>query len=344
MEDFDVRKEFLQEAVELVEKCESYYESLSKNLSDTGAIDALFRSLHTIKGSAGVAKFERLSHFVHKIEDVINIYREKGHVPLQSHTVLLDCHDILNDWIEQLHNDRDFAPDTTSQNQSLELLLTKENVEYAPATENINENVGFAIFSEEEQNQPQQARILAVDDDKEIIKVIETYLADENFDLTTASSGTEALNILQNSRFDVIISDLKMPAMTGVDFIKEVRAFDDKVEVIFMTAHASRSSLEEFMKLRAFSFVDKTEAHIQLVPELRKAIKSKKVKDALALMTKLNFEIHLDFNLIRKRRDRINIESVESRINDNLERVAKLSSIIADPELVLQTDLHKFAA
>ena len=341
MDENQIKREFLEEAGELIDDCEAAFHLLEECATDQTSIDRLFRDLHTVKGSAGVTGFESLSKFVHKMEDLVNIYREQGFIPEQSHTILLDSIDWVALWIDKLKNDMNFEPEASDLDDHLNMLKVKENViPFDPASK--QEESGFVIFEENGHSEEALPTVLVVDDETTMLKVLDTYLMDLPIRVLTANSAKQGLELFNTEQIDVIVSDLRMPDMNGIEFISKIRETSQSVEVIFLTAHANKESLEEFIKLRTFGFVDKAEGRIPLTNSVINAMKTKKVQDAVRILTKLNFEIYLDFSLIRSKKGQ-DMSKIEDRIQRNLEKVAKLSSIVADPELVLNYDTREIA-
>ena len=82
-------------------------------------------------------------------------------------------------------------------------------------------------------------RILIVDDETSIRESIAEFLSSEGFETQTASDGNAALDILKNGGVDILISDVRMPGMDGIELIKEVNAYASDTLVILMTAFAS---------------------------------------------------------------------------------------------------------
>ena len=70
---------------------------------------------------------------------------------------------------------------------------------------------------------PKRAKILIVDDERSIRELLEIFLKKEGFVVSTASSAEEGLALAKATEFDLIISDIKMPDMTGIDFCASVR-------------------------------------------------------------------------------------------------------------------------
>lgn len=328
----EIKREFLEEAAELLQDSDQMLTSLRDAGSDQESIDRLFRNLHTVKGSAGVVGFMDFSSFLHRVEDLIDSYRQEGEVPSSSISILVACNDFACDWIEQLAEDFDYSPDVTPFEEQLLSLYDQSDKPVEPKPLPAQ---GFSSFDEEDEKT--QATILIVDDEPTILKILETYLGDLPFKVIKANSGDEGLRAYRENHIDVIVSDLRMPEMGGIEFIQRVREEDPHVEVIFLSAQADRESMEQFIKLRTFGFVDKAEGRVEITNMVINAAKSKKVADAIKILTKLNFEIYMDFNLLQSGRQ------VNGRIRNNLEKVARLTSLIGDPDLIMDTDLEKIA-
>src|SRR5947207_10259625 len=82
---------------------------------------------------------------------------------------------------------------------------------------------------------PHKGRVLLVDDDAEVIRGVARALRRSGFTVVTAANGSEASERLAESPFDTVISDISMPAMTGIDLLRVVRQRDLDVPVVLMT-------------------------------------------------------------------------------------------------------------
>ncbi len=102
-----------------------------------------------------------------------------------------------------------------------------------------------------------QPKILVVDDDESLRRVTEVQLEEEGYDVATAASGEEALQLLERAPHDLVISDLKMPGMSGVDLLREIRQRYPEVVVILLTAFGTVETAVEAMKLGAYDYVTK---------------------------------------------------------------------------------------
>jgi two-component system NtrC family response regulator len=99
--------------------------------------------------------------------------------------------------------------------------------------------------------------VLIVDDEKNYLIVLEDLLMDEGYDVLTAPSGAKAIEILANSPVDTVLSDIKMPGMTGIELLDRISALDPDLPVILMTAFAEVDQAVEAMKKGALDHIQK---------------------------------------------------------------------------------------
>ena len=86
---------------------------------------------------------------------------------------------------------------------------------------------------------PKRAKILVVDDERSIRELLEIFLKKEGFHVTAVSSPGEGLGLAKTSDFDLIISDIKMPDMSGIEFLRELRETNYTGQFILLTAFAT---------------------------------------------------------------------------------------------------------
>lgn len=129
-------------------------------------------------------------------------------------------------------------------------------------------------------------RILVVDDEKnqrDILQLILSGERDENgkprYEITTASSGQEALKTIRISRFDLVLTDLKMVPMDGIALLNELTHIDSSLPVILMTAHGSIDSVKEALRSGAFDYLEKPLDRNQLLETINRAVAKMKAVD-----------------------------------------------------------------
>ncbi|MCH4887985.1 sigma-54-dependent Fis family transcriptional regulator [Acidaminobacter sp. JC074] len=123
---------------------------------------------------------------------------------------------------------------------------------------------------------PTHFKILLVDDEKEYLDVIKLILEANQFKVKTASSGKQALKILSKESFDLVITDLIMPEMTGLELLDAIKEKYSDTEVILFTGYGSVQNAVEAMKKGAFSYFIKGHDPDELIIEIKKIVKLRK--------------------------------------------------------------------
>ncbi len=121
-------------------------------------------------------------------------------------------------------------------------------------------------------------RILVVDDEQVVREVLSDFLTSENFIVETVASGEEALNQLSKSHFDVVLTDLKMEGISGIDLLKEIKEKKLDTIVIIMTGYGTVDSAVEAIKLGAFDYIMKPFKVDELLQILRRAINQQQLE------------------------------------------------------------------
>jgi DNA-binding NtrC family response regulator len=114
--------------------------------------------------------------------------------------------------------------------------------------------------------------ILVVDDEKNQREILETILSGEGYDVTTASSGEAAMKFVDSRRFDLVLTDLKMTGMSGLELLKELTNFDKSIIVILLTAHGSVDSAVDALRLGAFDYLQKPYDREKLLDTVSRAL------------------------------------------------------------------------
>ncbi|QQR90377.1 MAG: response regulator [Myxococcales bacterium] len=100
-------------------------------------------------------------------------------------------------------------------------------------------------------------RILVVDDDKAICEYMETFLAQDGYDVKTMSNPTKAPEEVREGGYHLVVLDLMMPGMDGVEVLRQIRKNDSDVAVIIFTGYPSLETAVESMKLDAVDYLEK---------------------------------------------------------------------------------------
>ena len=120
-----------------------------------------------------------------------------------------------------------------------------------------------------------RGRILAVDDEKNIRHLVSSEFSLEGFDVVTAASGEEGLALFKKHRFDVVLLDIKLPKLSGIEILKRMKQISQATEVIMITGYGDIRTAVEAIKLGARDYVTKPFKLNELLTLVRHSIQEK---------------------------------------------------------------------
>ncbi len=115
-------------------------------------------------------------------------------------------------------------------------------------------------------------KVLIVDDEESVLELLEDVLADEGFQVRRAENGREALDMIARESFDVVLMDIRMPEMDGMEALRRIQEQSRKTGVILMTAYATTDVAIQAMKMGAFDYVLKPFDLDEVVMVIKKAV------------------------------------------------------------------------
>jgi DNA-binding NtrC family response regulator len=118
-------------------------------------------------------------------------------------------------------------------------------------------------------------KILIVDDEKDFVEMFSLRLTRQGEKVSIAYSGQDALDLLEKTPIDVVILDIRMPGMDGIETLKKIKASHPLVEVILLTGHGSTETAVEGMKEGAFDYLMKPADFEDISKKLANAWKRK---------------------------------------------------------------------
>jgi len=118
-------------------------------------------------------------------------------------------------------------------------------------------------------------KVLLVDDEQDFVEMLSLRLNEMGEKITVAYRGQEGLDTLEKTDIDVVILDIKMPGMDGIETLREIKKRFPLVEVIMLTGHGSTETAVEGMKLGAFDYLMKPADFADLSTKLEAARKRK---------------------------------------------------------------------
>jgi len=131
------------------------------------------------------------------------------------------------------------------------------------------------LCSSKEETGMTKLKVLLVDDESEFVETLAARLKMRDLEADTAHDGEQALSAVKEKEPDVIVLDLKMPGIDGIEVLKRVKKAYPNVEVIVLTGHGSEKDREIVRRLGAFDYINKPVDLDELVPRIKKAFKQK---------------------------------------------------------------------
>lgn len=124
-------------------------------------------------------------------------------------------------------------------------------------------------------------RVMVVDDEENIREVLSNYLQSMNYEVEAAEDGQEALSKYKKGNFDLIISDLLMPNIDGLELLKRIREVDNEVIFLMITGYPSIETAVEAIKKGAYDYITKPFHMEDVKLRIERALEKRSLKERL---------------------------------------------------------------
>ena len=122
-------------------------------------------------------------------------------------------------------------------------------------------------------------RVLVIDDELDMLMLLRMIIEDNtDYEVETTNNPSEALKMIRENEYDLIISDLKMPGMDGLELCDEVREIDKDLPLIMITAYGSLETSEEAMKKGVADFITKPFRKDSILFTMRRVLELARIK------------------------------------------------------------------
>ena len=174
-------------------------------------------------------------------------------------------------------------------------------------------------------------KLLLIDDEPDIVRVLSMSLKADGYDVLTAQSGAEGLTMFEKEKPDIIITDIKMPGMDGIEVLEKIKALEPHAEVIIITGHGDIDNAIEALKFGASDYINKPIRDEALSVALQRATEKLEIKQQLKeYTTDLENKIESATRELR-RQSRFQIKLIRSS-NDGIVATDKdLNIVIYNP-------------
>jgi len=130
-------------------------------------------------------------------------------------------------------------------------------------------------------------RLLVVDDEPNMLRLLKTILMDKTgYEVVTTNNPLEVSKLLQEAPFDLVITDLKMPLVDGIDLVDIIKKIDPRLPIIIITAYGTIETAEEAIQKGAYDFITKPFRKETILITIKRALEWKRMQGELAALKK----------------------------------------------------------
>jgi DNA-binding NtrC family response regulator len=127
----------------------------------------------------------------------------------------------------------------------------------------------------------EQINVLVVDDEQDVLQTLESMLQELNFNTIIANNGDKAMEIIENNKIDVVLSDIYMPETDGFELLKNVRAFDKEIVFLMITGKPTIETAVQSIREGAYDYITKPFDLEDLRIKINRCIEKKKLSHNL---------------------------------------------------------------
>ena len=286
-------KEFADDANELLDSAEDNLLIIDTEGFKKDNYEAIYRAFHSIKGAAGMLGLTQLQNFVHDVETQLQTYREKGDIPFGTATHFFACIDAARKLLAGQTPENLAALAKGLGEASLEKSKTNLEPQQSTSANNLKDSTPKTDTLEKKAKAPKiiRGRILLVDDEPEVTTIVTSHLQLVGFETVAKNSPEQALDIFKIEAFDLVISDIKMPKMSGLEFLEEVRKMNRNVPFILLSGYVTQANTVQALRQGVTSIISKPIKFDNLVFQVNNAVYAYKNKQLYGKLFSL-FMLH----------------------------------------------------
>ncbi|MBL7217742.1 MAG: sigma-54-dependent Fis family transcriptional regulator, partial [Desulfobacteraceae bacterium] len=176
--------------------------------------------------------------------------------------------------------------------------------------------------------------ILIVDDEKNYLVVLEALLGEEGYEIVTANDAKAALATVREADLDLIITDMKMPGMSGMELLEQCKKMKPELPVIMMTAFGTIEMAVEAMKKHAYDYIEKPFKNEELKQTIKKALENYRLIKENRLLTEALSDRYRYANIIGKSKSVLKIYDLIDKVSQSKASVLITGSSGTGKELV----------
>lgn len=272
-------EEFRIEASELLEQAEASLLKIEKGDAFSSSYDAIFRAFHSVKGASGMIEMTELQSLMHNLENHFQSLKTVGKMNREQASYFLKGLDVGRRLLygESASFDLTFPDGTESDSTSVQTIPSAPH----PIPTFAKEQSPLPLQTKTFSSQPLKVKksaslnplVFVVDDEQDIIDILTEILESQNYTVQSFTKAQEALNEMKNNKPQVILSDMKMPQMTGLDFLKELNKVEPDIPLIFISGYLDKETIIDAISHGVFGAIEKPFNENQVITMTNNALK-----------------------------------------------------------------------
>ena len=251
--------EFKVEAEGMFQSAEDGLLNIDKGIDFIANFNSVFRAFYSLKGAAGMFCMDDLQAHVHKVESLFEAQKKYG--GLKKHQIEY--------FLQAVDSARILLNGGASDFVHIDLDKFNEDVK---ATE-VAPVIAKPQLAKVEKLDRKNGVVFIVDDETDILEILSTIIEVNDYAIYKFENGKDAIDAFEKYRPDVILSDVMMPIMGGIDLLKEVNVISPQTPVIFISGNLSKEKMQEALKFGAYAFIDKPFKNLEILNICRNSVK-----------------------------------------------------------------------
>lgn len=325
-------EEFKVETEELLDTGEEALIASESGKDFNSQYDSIFRTFHSIKGAAGMIGIDPLQSLMHNLENNLTTCKGVG-ITKEQATYFLNGIDAARKILhgETAEFDETFPTETSSAAGSSPApspsTQTSAQPTPSPSTQSSAEPASRA--SPPKPSKDQKGLIYIVDDESQILDILQEITTEAGFSCETYEDGNVMLEALKTRRPDVVLTDMKMPTISGLDLLKEIRKSDPDLPVVFLSAYLTIDILSDAIAHGVHSALKKPCDEVEMLNVLNSAYKRSQITKLLNKSINLIMYQFSDLVEFLEKEGKTDIaNSLNSEIKDMLVLRKKIRTLI----------------
>lgn len=235
--------EFKTEALEMLEIAERDLLALDRGEAFQPHYDSVFRVFHSLKGASGMLGLTQLQTHMHSLENILSECKTKKQIEPEKLTLFLSGVDAARKLIEGEEISFNFEVKSSTSN--------------TPATTHVEQKSTALPKAALAQDQFPEGVAYLVDDEPDILEILSEILNSAGIETHVFTEPEKLIAAIKNKAPDLVISDMKMPGLSGMDVLKQVKTFNPDIPVMFISGYLDKPTLIKAINHGVHSTIEK---------------------------------------------------------------------------------------